>query len=237
MKFQEGIARSFEIIAEATADLLRTSGRTLKIWCRSGLAERRLMPRLPELEALLPELEFVLCPTLARPMLAKGEADVEVSYFDQLAQDAQLCAELLARPRVFPIASPSFLARCPDATAIETLARQPLLHEDTTEHWERWLQAANVAIPAPLRGTRLWHAQLTIEAARLGHGIALSNDLLVSEEINTGHLVEPVASDVRLGGYYIVTKSSRWLDRDIVVVRQWLHGVCLGGNRHELADE
>jgi LysR family glycine cleavage system transcriptional activator len=229
--FQGEIARSFEIIAQATSDLLRMSGRTLKIWCRSGLAERRLLPHLPKLEALLPELEIVLCPTLARPTLGKGEADVEIAYLDQPEADPQLCAELLARPRVFPIASPSFLAGCPPIGSLESLSRLPLLHEDTTKHWERWLQAANVAFSGPLRGTRLWHAQLTIEAARLGHGIALSNDILVSADLDAGHLVEPVASDVWLGGYYILTESSRWLDRDIILVRQWLHGACMSGHQ------
>jgi len=225
--YQGEIARSFEIIAKATADLSRTTGRTLKIWCRPGLADRRLMPRLPELEARLPDLEIVLCPTLARPTLAKGEADVEVAYLDHVAPDPLMAAELLVRPRIFPIASPSFLERFPEAHTIEGFARLPLLHEDTTRHWERWLQAANIVVAGPLRGTRLWHAHLTIEAARLGHGIALSNDILVSDELAAGHLAEPVSSDVRLGGYYILTESSRWLDSAIIAVREWLHDICL----------
>jgi LysR family glycine cleavage system transcriptional activator len=227
--FQAEVARSFEIIAQATAELSTAAARTLKIWCRPGLAYRRLMPRLPELEAQLPELEIVLRPTDARPALANGEADVEIAYLDHLPRDPELFAELLARPRVFPVASPAFLDRLPEACTIEALAGLPLLHEDTTKHWEHWLQAAKVAVSGPLRGTRLWHAQMAIEAARLGQGIALATDILVSEELKTSALVEPVPSDVKLGGYYLLTKSARWLDRDIIVVRQWIYDSCAPG--------
>ena len=42
----------------------------------------------------------------------------------------------------------------------------------------------------PLRGPRLWHAHLAIEAARLGQGIALANRFLVEEDLTADRLVE-----------------------------------------------
>jgi DNA-binding transcriptional LysR family regulator len=152
---------------------------------------------------------------------------LEIAALNHMTSDPQLSAELLLRPRVFPVASPAFLARYPDAITVESLARLPLLHEDSTKHWERWLGAVHVCSFDQLSGLRLWNDQLTLQAARLGQGIALSNDALVSEDLAAGHLVEPIRSDVRLWGYYVLTKSSRWRDPDIVAAREWLQHVCL----------
>lgn len=224
--FQEQITRSFDIIARATSGL--ASGaveRTLTIWCGPGLAERRLMPSLRELEAKLPGVEIVLCPSIQRPGLAVGEADVEIAALDDVTFDSRVRAELLLRPRVFPVASPAFLDRYPEATKIEALATLPLLHEDSTKQWERWLGATHAGSFEQLSGIRLWNDHLTIQAARIGQGIALSNDALVSDDLAAGHLVEPIASNVRLWGYYILAKSSRWRDPDILATRDWLHYV------------
>ncbi|HEY0328292.1 MAG TPA: LysR substrate-binding domain-containing protein [Rhodopseudomonas sp.] len=228
IRFQDEIARSFDLIAQATSNLAGAPAeRTLKIWCRPGLADRKLMPWLPELRAKLPGREIVLCPTNLRPDLAAGEADVEVTSLNHMTSDPRLAAELLLRPRVFPVASPDLLACYPQTTTAESLARMPLLHEDTTKQWERWFGAVHPgAFDRPLCGMRLWNAQLTIQAARLGQGVALSNDALVSEDLAAGELIEPMSSNVRLWGYYVLTTSSRWRDPDIVVVREWLHDVC-----------
>jgi DNA-binding transcriptional LysR family regulator len=228
MLFQDQITRSFDIIARATSGLAGgVADRTLTIWCGPGLAERRLIPSLPELEVKLQGVEIVLCPTTLRPNLAVGEADLEIVALNHMTSDPQVSAELLLRPRVFPVASPAFLARYPEASTIDSLARLPLLHEDSTKQWERWLGAAHAGSFEPLSGMRLWNDQMTIQAARLGQGIALSNDALVSEDLAAGHLVEPIRSNVRLWSYYVLTKSSRSRDPDIVAAREWLQHVCL----------
>lgn len=224
--FQREITRSLNIIAQATTDLSAT-GHSMKIWCAPELVSRRMLPRLPELQACMPDLDIVLTPTLTRAALSRGEADLEIAYLDRLPPDPNTAAELLVRPRVFPVASPSFLQRCPEARRLDALAQLPLLHEDTTQRWEHWLEVAQAGDPGPLHGVRLSNADLTIEAARLGHGLALANDLLVVRELASGELVEAVVSDVRLGAYYVTTESSRWLDRNIVLLREWLRDACL----------
>ena len=235
--FQRAITRSLDIIAQATADLSRTR-RSVKLSCTPGLANRLLLPRLPELQACLPGIEIVFTPTLNRPALSKSEADVEIAYLDQLPLDPNIAAELLVRPRVFPVVSPAFLERSPEAHQIDALARLALLHEDTTARWQQWLEAAQAGSLGPLRGIRLSHADLAIEAARLGHGLALADDVLVARELAAGELIEPVATDIRLGAYYFITASSRRHDRHILMLREWLHRAlgatassCSGGHR------
>lgn len=73
----------------------------------------------------------------------------------------------------------------------------PLLHEASTLYWQHWLEYSGVADFPILRGPRLWHAHLTIEAARLGQGVALANTLLVEQDLATGTLVEPERCQAR----------------------------------------
>jgi DNA-binding transcriptional LysR family regulator len=101
----------------------------------------------------------------------------------------------------------------------------PLLHEESTQQWERWFTAVGVSEVPLLRGPRLWHAQLAIEAACLGQGIALANSFLVEEDLRTGRLVEIVPSDVRLGGYYLVAQAKHWEDASIKTLRHWLKSI------------
>lgn len=222
MAFQHEVMRSFDIIAQATTNLSRTRG-SMRLSCSPGFANRLLLPRLPELQARLPELEIVLTPMLTRQAPGRGEADVEIAYLDERPRDANSVAELLVRPRVFPVASPAFVERSPEAREIAAFAGLELLHEDSTQYWEQWLEAAHAPGSGRLRGTRLGHAGLTLEAARLGHGLALANDVLVTRELAAGDLVEPVVTDIRLGAYYFITASPRRRERAIVVLREWLH--------------
>lgn len=228
-RYHGQIARAFDAIARATSDLQPAARRTLAIWCFPGLANRRLLARLPELEQRLPEWQIVLHPTLARPDLSRGEADAEILYADHPENTAGLRAELLARPRVFPVASPSFHARHPGLRSPEQVLRLPLIHEDSTDQWERWLDAAGVDAPRPLHGPRLWHAHLAIEAARLGQGVALANELLVEDDLRQGALVEIVSSDVRLSGYHFVAAAARWDEPAIAILREWLRDLSRPG--------
>lgn len=216
------ITRAFDAIGQATEELTPKVSSQLEIWCVPGLANRALLRHLTGLEAALPGSEIRLQPTLSRPDLAAGQADAEIVYLFEPETRPGCRAALIARPRVFPVASPFLLARFPEADRLDRLPSLPLIHEESTEQWERWLEAAGEPAQSGLRGMRLWHAHLAIEAARLGQGVALANDFLVADEIGGGGLVEIGATEVRLGGYYIVAAENRWNEAGIQAIREWL---------------
>ncbi len=224
-RYHGQIGRAFEVIARATADLRPAAQRKLIVWCIPGLANRRLLVHLPELEALLPEWEIFLQPTLARCDLVGREAHAEVIYADSGESSAGVCSELLARPRVFPVASPTFMARYPGIETVRDLLHLPLIHEESTDQWERWFNLAGISDLPLLSGPRLWHAHLAIEAARLGQGVALANDLLVEDDLKSGALVEVVPSEVRFWGYYLRAPAERWNEPYMVALRGWLQGL------------
>lgn len=83
----------------------------------------------------------------------------------------------------------------------------PLLHEHEDYEWRRWFSAHGVEAPERLPGPRLWHAHLTLDAARRGQGIVLTNRFLLADDLARGDLVRlpvvPEASDLSFGAYVL----------------------------------
>lgn len=221
-RYHTQVASAFDAIARATRDFAPSRAASLNIWCIPGLAARLILPRLPELEARLPGHHILLNPTLAWPDLANGEADAVIAYLPGAEGTANVRMEVLSEPRVFPVASPTMQARFVNVRTNADLLQMPLLHEESMEQWERWFRSAGLEDLPPLRGPCLWHAHLAIEAARLGQGVAIANEVLVRKEMDSGELVEMVPSDIRLGGYYFGAAQPRWDSHPITCLRNWI---------------
>ncbi|CAL77207.1 Putative transcriptional regulatory protein, LysR family [Bradyrhizobium sp. ORS 278] len=224
-QFHAEVTQAFDIIARATTAVRPAARPTLNIWCIPGLANRRLLARLPELTGPPRNWDINLQPTLSHPDLARGEADAEIVYAEDLERVSGTLAEELVRPRVFPVASPAYLARFPEIATFAGLARASLIHEESTAQWERWFALAGHHDPVILRGQRLWHAHLAIEAARFGQGVALANEVLVADDMRSGALVEVMPSSVQMGAYRLVALKERWDEPAIVALRAWLKKV------------
>lgn len=222
-RFAAKTRRALDLIADACGELVHGRGDAIHVCCMAGLASRRLLMRLPELESRLDGKELILQPTTARPDFNKDEADAEIIYLTQPFIGDGLRAEMFSRPRILAVCSPAFRERFPDIGEPEHLVHLPLLHEQSTDQWEQWLGSVGVAQLPILRGPRLWHGHLTMEAAQLGQGIALVSELLANDRIARGDLVEVLPNvSVQMGGYYFVAPEHKWNDPAIATVRQWL---------------
>ena len=221
-RFADKARRAFDMLEEATAELAHGRGDAIHICCMVGLASHRLLARLPMLEASLADTDVILQPTSERPDFDRDEADAEIVYLEHEEQIDGVRSELLVRPRILAVASPALMRRHPRLVSADQLIQLPLLHERSTALWETWLHAQGVVDVPSLRGPRLWHGHLTLEAARLGQGVALVSDLICWDRLKSGDLVEAVPSSTQMGGYYFVAPAAKWSDPHLTVVRRWL---------------
>ncbi|MCW0002145.1 LysR substrate-binding domain-containing protein [Pararhizobium sp. YC-54] len=219
------ISRAFEAITVATSELKPNLPSQLDIWCTPGIASIVLLPRLPDLEKYLPKCDVALRPTRRRPDLEAQEADAEIVFlFD--GEERQGChVEVLNRPRMFPVASPTFLDRHGPVSSVDELLNLPLIHEESTDQWERWFSHLGRTEPISLHGPKLWNGQQTIESARLGQGVTITGSLLVEPHIARGELVEVLSTNIYLGSYCLVTTKSRSVTAPILALRRWLADV------------
>lgn len=220
------LSRALSDIAGATARLGRDrAADTLVLWCLPGFALRWLTPRLPGFSRAWPGIDIVVRPSDRRPDLTALEADCEIHYGE--IEEAGSRQAVLATPRVFPVASPFWLSQRPEFAAPAALPKAPLIHEESDDQWRIWFAKAGVAAQFPegaggFKGPRLWHAHLAIEAAKLGQGVALANELLVSRELAEGELVEIGQTRVTLQPYVLVARGERWSEPALTRFRRWL---------------
>jgi len=212
---------AFQAIANTAAQLRSTVGRDeLHIWCTPGLATRWLIPRLSEIRKAISAGDVLLRAMDRAPDLVRGEADLMIGFtdFDNLPDGAIS----LLQPRMFPVASPAWLKANGRPGSIHDLAKMPLIHEESYAQWTRWFELAGIKLSHSLSGLRLWDANLCFDAAVAGQGIALTSNLMVAREIENRRLVELFETDIRVGGYYLLTSNSSRQDGRIARFRSWL---------------
>jgi LysR family glycine cleavage system transcriptional activator len=242
-QFHRRISFALQEIAQASADLLVMRGhQSLRIWCMPGLALHWLTARLPHFQALHPEVELSLRPAERSPDFANHEAEVDIRYhYGDTAIDPALVSGMarrleLARPEVFPVASPQLAETLRPSRAASELLKATLIHEEDDGYWRSWFAAQQISCPGHLGGPRLWHAQQAIEAARCSQGVALVNTFLVGDDLASGRLVrlfEPGQTPwISLGAYVFAARADRWQARAIADFRRWLRAE-MGQREHE----
>ncbi len=200
------IAAALHGIAQATSDLAEPGNYpTLHVSCSPGFAVRWLAPRISEFMRETPGIEITIRPTDRAPAVESGESDVDIRYAEQATAKAP--AIVLNRPPVIAVASPAWLSNCPSKLDPWNLPGQPLLHEETHAHWQLWFSKAGVELDETPAGTRYWNAALALEAATMGHGIALAPDLIVRDALESGQLVQVVSAAPEIFPYIFVTRK------------------------------
>ncbi|CDX32190.1 putative transcriptional regulator protein, LysR family [Mesorhizobium plurifarium] len=211
---------AFQSIANISAQLRAKAGTDeLHIWCFPGLATRWLIPRLDEIREVVSSGEVLIRATDRIPDFARGEADIMIGFGDGNRALGRVFP--LLRPRMFPVASPSWVAKYGMPGSVEELTCLPLIHEESYAQWTSWLTQAGLRLDRPLKGPRLWDANLGFDAAMAGQGVALTTNLMAAGELNRGDLVELFDTDISVGGYYLATAQNAQ-DRRIDLFRVWI---------------
>ena len=231
-RYHREIAAAMDLIASATVDLMKRGDNcALHILCMPGFALHWLSSRLGAFEKANPDLDVQVRPANRSPELLAQDADIEIRLWASYAAPLRLPANLrsieIARVPIIGVASREYLAGAAPIREPRDLAAQHLLHEENYDRWHNWLSAHGVVEDIELTGPRLWQGHLTLDAARHGRGIALTNSLIVSDDIAAGRLVEvgkglESFEPVTYGYYYLIVRADRWDVSSMRRFRHWL---------------
>jgi DNA-binding transcriptional LysR family regulator len=234
LRFHARITAALNELTGAAAELQdRNDSHRLSIWCIPGFASEWLAGRLGAFQAENPGLDLELHPTDKSPDFSRCEADVDIRYVQGNTRISAMHISggvrrfEIARPPVMAVVSASRKEILASVRAPADLLRAPLLHEESPDQWGAWFTAHGIDISAPLPGPRLWHAHLTIDAARRGQGVALANPFLLGDDLATGRLV-PLFKEadngctVQLGAYAFAARADRWQSAAVTRFRRWL---------------
>lgn len=233
VEYHRRISAAFQEIVGATQMLRKRHDRRLLIWCSPGLAYHWMAPRISAFGIAHPGIEVELRPIDYGPNFASNEADGDIRYVRLSAAELPPAGTQrveLARPAVFPVASPTYAASVEGRLkSAADLLNLRLLHEESDVEWRIWLEEQGLELdPVSLPGPRLWHAHVMLNAARNGEGVALANPMLVEGHLGSGQLVKlkPEGAPFRpvpLGGYIFTAREDRWRDQALQRFRVWIH--------------
>lgn len=176
-----------------------------------------LLPRLDGFHAQHGDIELRVQTHNNRIDLAGEGLDAAIRFGDGHWQ-GQHCTPIVDSA-FSPLCAPA-LAR--KLTRVHDLAAVPLLRSFRTDEWAQWLHAAHgPALEA--RGAVFDSSLALASAAASGAGVALLPLRMFEQELGEGRLVQPFATTVTLGRYWLTRLRSR-PERDALRrFRSWLH--------------
>lgn len=229
--YHASIARALDQISHATLDLVSEGQhKKLVVWSSPGFALHWLTAHLRDFERNLPGVDIEVRPSEVDPDFAGHQADLQIrfvaDYQDEIPKDPALRHEEMVEARIIAVAAPSYFEKHPEVSRPEELLSHELLHETGFENWIEWLKSYEVDVGGHVRGPRLWQGHLTMNAARHGNGIALSNSIVAHHDLSSGALCEIGAGNdafpARTGHYLLVARKDRWNDGLLNRFRGWL---------------
>lgn len=218
-RYFEQVSAALTQIAEASYELTsRAQQRWLRLLVVPGFAGRWLRHHLAEFRALHPGIRIALEPNPSFREVTAERADLGVAFGE--GEEFSGPREVLVQPPIFPVCSPAFLLEYGPLTGVEDLLRLPLLHEDDGYWWGAWLQSQGLRARLSSEMSYV-SADQVIDLALAGAGVALTNGLLVEEELASGRLVRPLANQAVLEGYLLLSPAGG-LKPEAKLFRQWL---------------
>lgn len=217
----DAVAAGLSDIARAAARLRhRPAFRALTVSATSGFLSQWLVPRLAELQRLLPAVDLRLHASDAVVPLRAGLVDVAIRY--GAGPYPGVAAIPLRADGFAPVCSPRL-----GLTRPTELRRAPLLHVDgrrvprPAPTWARWCAAARLARVDTDAGLRFSDSLHAVHAAIAGQGIALISLVLVADALAAGLLVQPFGP-ILPGATYHFACAPDLADRaDVAALRAW----------------
>jgi LysR family glycine cleavage system transcriptional activator len=222
--YRAEVAHALAAIDRATERLVRPGGEgVLRVAVPPSFATHWLLPRLPRFRDRHPGIDLRLLADARLADLRGGEADLAVRFGP--GRWPGLPAELLMADEAFPACSPALLRGASAPRRPAELRAHPLLHDaglgpdEPSLAWTAWLDGA----PAEGSMIHLPDAATVLQAALLGHGIALVRRSLAAAYLDTGALLRLTDRTLRTEyAHWLVAPPARLEEPRPAAFAQWL---------------
>lgn len=211
---------------ESAAAAMRTESRhVLRISIGPALARNWLVARLGEFYRLHEGIDLEISATKLSgkktEVLKSGEADVAIRYGQASHWTGYEAVELLAG-NLFPVCSPGYRKSAGGLNKPKDLLKAALLRLPG-QPWKPWFNAAGLDAIEPLTGPLYSDADLLLEAAVSGQGVALARSMLVGEHLSSGRLVMPFDISIPApSSYFAVYRRESNGRAEVAALLDWL---------------
>jgi DNA-binding transcriptional LysR family regulator len=210
-------------IASATDDLRQGVSNRLYVHSAPSIASLWLMPRLHAFAQAHPDISLNLSAAHTPSDFALGQADIDIRY--GVPRWPDLVVEPLFEERIVPLASPAFI-RKHGLKRAEQLLEVPLIQSNVSlVQWPDWLAKFTSKRAPDHFAVRFDRAQMSLDAATQGLGVALESTTIAGRHIAERKLrpVLGLEKAIKLKAHFAVYPARYAKRPPVEAFLAWLH--------------
>ena len=223
------IGGALSALVAASDDLQQGVSNSLYVHSTPSLASLWLVPRLRAFAQACPEITLNLSAAPTHSDFALGQADLDIRY--GVPRWPDLVVEPLFEERIVPLASPAFI-REHRLKRPEQLVDVPLIQSNVSiVQWSDWFGAVTDRRAPERFGLRFDRAQMSLDAAAQGLGVALESATVGGQHLSEGRLrpVFGLEKSVRVKAHFVVYPARHARRPPVEAFLAWLHGAAARG--------
>jgi len=216
-------------IAAATDDLRQGVNNSLYVHSAPSIASQWLMPRLHAFALAHPEISLNLSSAHTHSDFALGQADIDIRY--GVPQWPDLVVEPLFEERIVPLASPAFIQKH-RLKRPQQLQNVPLIQSNVSVvQWPDWLTKFTDQRAPERFAVRFDRAQMALDAATQGLGVALESSTIAARHIAERKLrpVFGLELAIRIKAHFAVYPARHGKRAPVEAFLAWLHKEAAAG--------
>lgn len=222
-RYLERVAGALSAISAATEDLRQGVSNSLYVHSAPSIASLWLMPRLRGFAQAHPDIALNLSAAHTPSDFALGQADVDIRY--GVPQWGDLVVEPLFEERILPLASPAFI-REHRLKRVEQLLDVPLVQSNVSiVQWSDWFRAFSDKRAPERFAVRFDRAQMSLDAATQGLGVALESAINAGGHLADGKLRPVFGFDkaLKVKAHFAVYPARHARRPAVAAFLAWLH--------------
>ena len=218
------VGGALSAIAAATDDLRQGVSNSLYVHSAPSIASLWLMPRLRAFALACPDISLNLSAAHTPSDFALGQADIDIRY--GVPQWPDLVVEPLFEERITPLASPAFIQEH-RLKRPEHLLDVPLIQSNVSVvQWPDWFAAFSDRRAPERFARRFDRAQMSLDAATQGLGVALESTTIAGRHIAERKLrpVFGLEKAIKVKAHFAVYPPRHARRPPVEAFLAWLHG-------------
>lgn len=223
------IGGALSAIAAATEDLRQGVNNSLYVHSAPSIASLWLMSRLQAFAQAYPDISLNLSAAHTPSDFALGQADIDIRY--GVPNWPGLVVEPLFEERIVPLASPSFI-KTHGLKQPEHLRGVRLIQSNVSVvQWSDWFSAFTDQRAPDRFSVRFDRAQMSLDAATQGLGVALESATIAGRHIAERKLRPVFGLDmaIKVKAHFAVYPARHAHRPPVEAFLGWLHGEAANG--------
>ena len=222
-RYLERVAGAIGALSAATEDLRQGVANSLYVHSAPSIASLWLMPRIRRFTQAYPDISLNLSAAHTHSDFALGQADIDIRY--GIPNWGDLVVEPLFDERIVPLASPAFIKER-RLKRIEQLLDVPLIQSNVSVvQWSDWFKAFSDKRAPDRFSVRFDRAQMSLDAATQGLGVALESVITANLHLAEGQLKPVFGLDkaIRVKGHFAVYPARHAKRPAVEAFLAWIH--------------